>query len=85
MIFTCCLDAREVAGLGRLEDGAMQVISIGEWLLADRERLLGPDHPGHPGLRNNLTGTYQAAGRTTEAITLFEQAPAGSGDPGFST
>ena len=35
--------------------------------------LLGPDHPDTLASRNNLAGAYRAAGRLTEAITLFEQ------------
>jgi hypothetical protein len=34
---------------------------------------LGPDHPETLGSRNNLANSYQAAGRTSEAITLHEQ------------
>ena len=35
--------------------------------------LLGPDHPDTLASRNNLAGAYHAAGRLTEAITLYEQ------------
>ena len=35
--------------------------------------LLGPDHPDTLASRNNLAGAYRAAGRLTEAITLYEQ------------
>jgi hypothetical protein len=37
-------------------------------------RVLGPDHPDTLASRNNLTAAYQAAGRASEAILLFEQA-----------
>ena len=35
--------------------------------------LLGPDHPDTLASRGNLAGAYRAAGRLTEAITLYEQ------------
>ena len=35
--------------------------------------MLGPDHPDTLTSRNNLAGAYRAAGRLTEAITLYEQ------------
>ena len=44
-----------------------------EQVLADRERVLGPDHPDTLTSRNNLAVAYRAAGRTGEAITLDEQ------------
>ena len=46
---------------------------IGERLVADQERVLGPDHPDTLAARNNLAVAYQDAGRTAEAITLHEQ------------
>ena len=46
---------------------------IGERLLADQERLLGPDHPDTLNSRNSLAIAYRAAGRTAEAISLHEQ------------
>ena len=45
-----------------------------EQALADRERVLGPDHPDTLDSRDNLALAYQAAGRTDEAIPLHEQA-----------
>ena len=41
--------------------------------LADRERVLGPDHPDTLTSRNNLAYAYVAAGRAAEAIPLHEQ------------
>jgi hypothetical protein len=38
-----------------------------EQTLADRERVLGPDHPDTLNSRDNLATAYQAAGRTEEA------------------
>ena len=37
---------------------------IGERLVADQERVLGPDHPDTLAARNNLALAYRAAGRT---------------------
>jgi hypothetical protein len=44
-----------------------------EQVLADRERLLGPDHPDTLQSRHNLANSYRAAGRLDEAISLHEQ------------
>ena len=60
--------------LGRLGDSAAQAIVIGERLVADQERVLGPDHPDTLTSRDNLAVDYQEAGRTAEAISLHEQA-----------
>ena len=46
-------------------------------MLADHVRILGDDHPLTFTARNALAGTYQAAGRLSEAISLFEEALAG--------
>jgi tetratricopeptide (TPR) repeat protein len=56
-----------------LGDSTAQAIVIGERLVADRERVLGPDDPDTLTARNNLATAYWAAGRTGEAITLHEQ------------
>jgi tetratricopeptide (TPR) repeat protein len=56
-----------------LGDSAPQAIALGEPLMADLERLLGPDHPDSLNARNSLAAAYQAAGRAPEAIPLFEQ------------
>jgi tetratricopeptide (TPR) repeat protein len=52
---------------------ARQAIVIGEPLVADLERELGPDDPSTLAARNNLANAYQAAGRTDEAVALHEQ------------
>ena len=59
--------------LNDLGDSAAQAIAVGEPLLADRERVLGPDHPDTLASRNNLAAAYQAAGRAAEAIPLHER------------
>ncbi|GHA65359.1 tetratricopeptide repeat protein [Streptomyces termitum] len=40
--------------------------------LAARERTLGPDHPEVLASRNNLAGTYEAAGDPRRAVPLYE-------------
>jgi tetratricopeptide (TPR) repeat protein len=62
------------AFLANLGDSTAQAIAIGERLVADQERVLGPDHPDTLGSRNNLALAYRAAGRFDEAISLHEQA-----------
>ncbi|MFF4926195.1 tetratricopeptide repeat protein [Kitasatospora sp. NPDC001261] len=57
---------------GRTEEA----ITIKEQVLADRERILGEDHPDTLGARNNLAISYRQAGRTEEAITIEEQVAA---------
>ena len=56
-----------------LGDSALRAIQVGEPLLADRERVLGPDHPDTLASRNNLATAYRVAGRATEAIPLHER------------
>ena len=59
--------------LNELGDSAAQAIAVGEPLLQDAERMLGPDHPDTLASRDNLAVAYQAAGRTAEAIPLHQQ------------
>jgi tetratricopeptide (TPR) repeat protein len=59
--------------LNELGDSAAQAIQIAEPLLADQQRILGPDHPNTLTTRNNLATAYRMAGRTAEAIPLFER------------
>ena len=59
--------------LNELGDSAAQAIAVGEPVLGDVERVLGPDHPLTLASRNNLAGAYRAAGRAAEAIPLCEQ------------
>ncbi|MFF3539696.1 tetratricopeptide repeat protein, partial [Streptomyces sp. NPDC002466] len=53
---------------GRTEEA----INLLEHVLADRERLLGNQHPHTLTTRANLAASYQQAGRTEEAINLLE-------------
>ena len=48
-------------------------IEFYEQMLAEREWVLGPDHPYTLTARNNLAGAYKSAGRFGEAIELYEQ------------
>ena len=50
-----------------------EAITLLERTLADRQRVLGADHPDTLSTRNNLALAYQAAGRMAAAITLHEQ------------
>jgi hypothetical protein len=64
---------RSVYLLNELGDSTGLAIAAGEALAADRERMLGTDHPDTLKSRNNLATAHQDAGRTTEAIPLFER------------
>jgi tetratricopeptide (TPR) repeat protein len=59
--------------LNQLGDSAAQSVLIGERLVADCERVLGPDHRDTLTSRNNLALAYEDVGRTDEALTLYEQ------------
>ena len=59
--------------LNDLGDSAAQAIAVGEPLLADHERVLGPDHPDTLASRNDLAEAYRDAGRAAEAIPLHER------------
>ena len=50
-----------------------QAIALFEQNLADRERILGPNHPDTLTSRNNLASAYHNSGRLKQAIPLFEQ------------
>ena len=72
------LRGRALWFLNDLGDSAAQAIQVAEPLLADQERVLGPDHPDTLNSRNNLALAYQAAGRAAEAIGLHERTLADS-------
>jgi tetratricopeptide (TPR) repeat protein len=59
--------------LNSLGADTTQSIAIGERLLADYERIAGPEDPDTLSWRNNLAIDYRDVGRTAEAITLHEQ------------
>jgi len=48
-------------------------IELYEQVLADQERVLGPDHPDTLTTRNNLAGAYKDVGRFGEAIELYKR------------
>jgi tetratricopeptide (TPR) repeat protein len=62
--------------LNELGDDTAAAIAIGEPLVADSERVLGPDHPDTLTAQNNLAVAYQEAGRAADAIPLFERSQA---------
>jgi tetratricopeptide (TPR) repeat protein len=59
--------------LNELGDSAAQAVAVGEPLVSDFERVLGPDHPDTLAARDSLAAAYQAAGRSAEAIPLYER------------
>jgi tetratricopeptide (TPR) repeat protein len=61
------------ADADELGDNAPRAIAVGESLIGDLERVLGPDHPDTLTVQNNLAAAYRDAGRFTEAIPLFER------------
>ena len=67
------LRLRSVYLLNMLGDSTGLAILAAEPLAADCERLLGADHPDTLSAYTNLAYAYQAAGRTSEAIPLYER------------
>jgi tetratricopeptide (TPR) repeat protein len=59
--------------LNELGDSMTQAIAVGEPLLDDAERVLGPDHSITLASRGNLAAAYEDAGRYAEAIGLHER------------
>jgi hypothetical protein len=59
--------------LNELGDSAPQAVAVGEPLMEDLERVLGPDHPDTLSARNSLAVAYRAAGRAADAIRLHEK------------
>jgi tetratricopeptide (TPR) repeat protein len=59
--------------LNHLGDSLARNIEIGERLLPDCQRTLGPDHHDTLTSQHNLANAYYRAGRISEAITLDEQ------------
>jgi tetratricopeptide (TPR) repeat protein len=67
------LRGQSVYLLNMLGDRAELAIGAAEPLVADCERVLGADHPDTLASRSNLAVAYRAAGRTAEAIPLFQR------------
>jgi tetratricopeptide (TPR) repeat protein len=61
-------------GVGRLIRvyDPRRAIDHGSAVVADCERMLGPDHPHTLGARDSLAGAYESAGRVEKAIPLYE-------------
>jgi tetratricopeptide (TPR) repeat protein len=59
--------------LVELGDTMPHAIAIGEPLIADLDRLLGPDDPDTVRARNDLARAYRETGRIADAIPLVEQ------------
>ena len=63
--------------LNELSDSASQAVAVGKPLVADSGRVLGPDHHDTLTAQNNLAVAYQEAGRSAEAVPLFERTLSG--------
>lgn len=61
-------------GAGR----AGEAVELGERVLADCERVLGPEHPFTVRARTNLSHPYRAAARNAERAEQRAQAETGS-------
>jgi tetratricopeptide (TPR) repeat protein len=59
--------------LNELDDSPYQAIVVGEALVEDGERLLGPGHPNPIVSRSNLANAYRAVGRIDDATRLQER------------
>ena len=59
--------------LNALGDSRAEAIAIGEPLVADLERVLGPNHPDTLKSLSSLAFAYRAAGRVADAIPLLER------------
>jgi hypothetical protein len=59
--------------LDQLGDSTSQAIAVGEPLIVDAERILGPDPLDTLTSRDNLANAYVEASRSAEAIPLHEQ------------
>jgi hypothetical protein len=71
---TACLAAASALHhLVELGDNMPYAIALGEPLITDLDRALGPDHPDTLKARNTLAVAYHAAGRIANAIPLIQQ------------
>ncbi|MGW4945722.1 tetratricopeptide repeat protein [Actinoplanes sp. NPDC004185] len=74
---TDLMDVNDQAAVYRQSQGQVSAaVELFEQVGADRQRVLGDDHPDTLASRNDLAFAYRAAGRLAEAIDLFEQARA---------
>ena len=64
---------RTEADAAELGDNAPQAIAVGESLIGDLERVLGPDHPDTLTTMNNLALAYKDARKLDLAVPLFEE------------
>lgn len=70
----CCgLRGWAIWCLNALGDSSAQAIEYGPDLVADHERVLGPNHPYTLTTRGNQAAAYRVAGRLDEAIPLLER------------
>ncbi|WP_218929194.1 tetratricopeptide repeat protein, partial [Actinomyces bowdenii] len=68
------LDARMDLAYAYLAVGRLgEAVTLFEQVLADRVRVLGPDHPSTLVSRNNLAGAYVPVGDLKRAVPLYEQ------------
>jgi CHAT domain-containing protein/Tfp pilus assembly protein PilF len=51
-----------------------EAIPLAQWVLANREKALGADHPDVAAALNNLAALYRAQGRHADAEPLYERA-----------
>jgi tetratricopeptide (TPR) repeat protein len=65
--------ANWIAGLLQQAGDLVRALPLFEQTLADRERVLGGEHPDTLTSRNNLAYAYESAGRLDEAVALHEQ------------
>ena len=65
-------DLRSGANLARA-NGTAAAIAVHERTVADRERMLGADHPHTLASRANLAHAYRQAGRLARALPLYER------------
>jgi tetratricopeptide (TPR) repeat protein len=69
-------DSYRAAGLADSDRAAGRMdeaVALDEGVLADRERVLGPDHPDTVRARSSLADSYSNAGRIQEALELRER------------
>jgi tetratricopeptide (TPR) repeat protein len=69
----CGVAAATLQQLTKQGDGGPYAIAMGEPLIANLDRVLGPDHPDTLSARNSLAEAYHAAGRIADAIPLVRQ------------